>query len=238
MTCYSIIYRGVQRRWAVEDGEPSCVSEADRLAIKSQLVQLMCIVPESAQKQISEALAVICNRDFPDLWPSLLPELVTKLTTTEDLKVINGVLETANSIFKRCGMRPACPLRPCQTVSCALRFRNAAETAENFRVLTAALTPFQAPLLSMFTKLTAAVQAHPTNKDLLLQLFQALRTMCRIFYSLNWITIPGARAHSWVCGFARLNVLLPNFAHRVLRGQPEGVDDNVQGFLEVRQSAS
>lgn len=77
------------------------MTDADRAAIKSQLVHLMCVVPDAAQKQLSEALSIISNKEFPDSWPTLLSELVTKLTTTEDLRVINGVLETANSIFKR-----------------------------------------------------------------------------------------------------------------------------------------
>ena len=43
------------------------------------------------------------------------------------------------------------------------------------------------------------VVSQPGNKVALLQYFQALRTMSRIFYSLNWITIPGtapAQTHS------------------------------------------
>ena len=85
----------------VEEGETSVISDPDRAAIKAQLVTLMCLVPDAAQKQLSEALSIISNREFPDHWPTLLPELVAKLTSTDDLRVINGVLETANSIFKR-----------------------------------------------------------------------------------------------------------------------------------------
>lgn len=90
-----------QRLWVVDEGEVSRISPADRAAIKAQLVNLMCTVPDVAQKQLSESLSIISNHDFPDQWPALLPELVAKLTTTDDLSVVNGVLETANSIFKR-----------------------------------------------------------------------------------------------------------------------------------------
>ena len=45
--------------------------------------------------QLSDALSHISNLDFPEKWPSLLPELVVKLGTN-DISVICGVLDTAN----------------------------------------------------------------------------------------------------------------------------------------------
>ena len=72
--------------------------------------------------------------DFPHQWPTLLPELVSKLASP-DMAIINGVLEAANSIFKR--------------------FRNVEGTEETCIALKAALDVFAAPLLEMFTKMTA-----------------------------------------------------------------------------------
>jgi hypothetical protein len=60
----------------------------------------MLSAPAPVRAQLSEALSIISAHDFPHAWPTLLPELVEKLNTT-DPTVINGVLETANSIFKR-----------------------------------------------------------------------------------------------------------------------------------------
>ena len=82
-----------------------------------------------ARPQLSEALSFISKTDFPDRWPSLLPELVTKLRTP-DMGVINGVLETASSIFER--------------------FRDSPDTDETRRVLKVALEGFAAPLTELF----------------------------------------------------------------------------------------
>jgi hypothetical protein len=60
----------------------------------------MLSTPPLVQAQLSEALAIICGHDFPNGWPNLLPELVQRLEGA-DLPTINGVLATANSIFKR-----------------------------------------------------------------------------------------------------------------------------------------
>lgn len=60
----------------------------------------MLNTPLLVQAQLSEALSIICNHDFPAKWPTLLSELVGRLNTT-DVQTINGVLATAHSIFKR-----------------------------------------------------------------------------------------------------------------------------------------
>jgi exportin-2 (importin alpha re-exporter) len=50
--------------------------------------------------QISEALSIMSKYEFPQHWPGLLPELVARMRT-DDLHVLNGLMMTANSIFKR-----------------------------------------------------------------------------------------------------------------------------------------
>ncbi|CAH8335607.1 unnamed protein product [Eruca vesicaria subsp. sativa] len=55
------------------------------------------------RSQLSEALAVIGKHDFPRHWPGLLPELVSSLQKASlvgDYGSVNGILGTANSIFK------------------------------------------------------------------------------------------------------------------------------------------
>ena len=53
-----------------------------------------------ARAQLSEALSVISGHDFPARWPELLPELIRRLGSGTPAEVA-GVLETANSIYKR-----------------------------------------------------------------------------------------------------------------------------------------
>lgn len=50
--------------------------------------------------QLSDAIGYIGHEDFPGKWPDLIPELVAKFQSG-DFRVINGVLHTAHSLFKR-----------------------------------------------------------------------------------------------------------------------------------------
>ena len=72
----------------------------DRQTIKTHLVDLMLKSPPQIQRQLSEAVSFIAEQDFPHKWESLLQELVQRLQV-QDFHVINGVLQTAHSIFKR-----------------------------------------------------------------------------------------------------------------------------------------
>lgn len=67
------------------------VSDADRVAIKSQIVDLMLRMPEAAQKQLSAAVADIGEGWLQEGWPELLPYMVSKFAG-DDYVAINGVL--------------------------------------------------------------------------------------------------------------------------------------------------
>lgn len=60
----------------------------------------MLSTPARVRAQLSEALSVISGHDFPARWPALLPELIQRLKSGSAAEV-QGVLETANSIYKR-----------------------------------------------------------------------------------------------------------------------------------------
>ena len=84
--------------------------------IKGLITSLMLSTPVPVRSQLSEALTIIGRHDFPAKWMTLLPELLERLKTG-DIVTVGGVLETANSIFKRyrcpiashCYSSPACP---------------------------------------------------------------------------------------------------------------------------------
>lgn len=56
--------------------------------------------PDSIQKQLSDAVSIIGKYDFPNKWPELIDQMVEKFNTG-DFHIINGVLHTAHSLFKR-----------------------------------------------------------------------------------------------------------------------------------------
>lgn len=89
----------VKKNWEPE--KPNCISTNEKELVKQHLVDLICRMPEAIQKQLSEALATIGEHDFPQDWNYLLQQLVDKMKQETDWRVRNGVLMTANTIFKR-----------------------------------------------------------------------------------------------------------------------------------------
>ena len=55
------------------EGEQDKISQSDRLAIKSKIVPLMISLPTSLQVQLSEAVTIIADNDFPLQWENLIP---------------------------------------------------------------------------------------------------------------------------------------------------------------------
>lgn len=60
----------------------------------------MLTTAPAVRSQLSEAVALISNLDFPTHWPTLLPAL-SKHASSADPAVIIGVLETATAVFER-----------------------------------------------------------------------------------------------------------------------------------------
>jgi exportin-2 (importin alpha re-exporter) len=54
-------------------GDVIAISDAERDQIKNALVDLMVAVPPAVQRQLSEALSIISQSDFPHKWQNLLP---------------------------------------------------------------------------------------------------------------------------------------------------------------------
>ena len=81
--------------------KPVCIiQEGEKDQIRQNIVDLMLSAPDKVRVQISEALTIISGHDFPWNWSTLLPSILEKLKS-EDLKTLNGVLSTTDSIFKR-----------------------------------------------------------------------------------------------------------------------------------------
>ncbi len=87
----------VRRQWPPDSEAP--IEEADRITIKTHIMDTMLAAAEPVQRQLSEAIATIAHHDFPEQWQDFLPNLVAKLAQP-DLHVINGVLRTANPLFQ------------------------------------------------------------------------------------------------------------------------------------------
>ncbi|KAG2725563.1 hypothetical protein I3843_01G072700 [Carya illinoinensis] len=110
------------------------------------------------------------------LWPALLPELVANLqkaSQASDYTSINGILGTANSIFKK--------------------FRYQYKTNDLLLDLKYCLDNFAAPLLEIFLKTSALIDSAANSgapASTLKPLFESQKLCCRIFYSLNFQELP------------------------------------------------
>eukprot|EP01087_Luapelamoeba_hula_P019082 TRINITY_DN6277_c0_g1_i1.p1 TRINITY_DN6277_c0_g1~~TRINITY_DN6277_c0_g1_i1.p1 ORF type:complete len:1049 (+),score=219.24 TRINITY_DN6277_c0_g1_i1:42-3149(+) len=160
----------VKRNWVVVEGKDQVVvSDSDRQQIKGVLVELMLNVEPAIMKQLSEALALISASDFPAKWNTLLPSLVTKFSTP-DFRVINGVLETVNTIFRK--------------------YRHEYKSEPVIQELKYILDIISAPLLQLAQATSQLIDQSAAAPKTLEVLFQSLNLIFDIFYSLCAVDLP------------------------------------------------
>ena len=182
----SVLFKNlVKNRWEPEDD--SAFADTDKETIKTHVVELMCVAPQSVQSQLAEAVTLISKYDFPAKWQGLLPQLVGKLAS-QDILIVKGVMLTANSIMKR--------------------FRYVFRSDELYADIIVCLNGFQLPLLQQFqaTGVLVGQYTQSGGKAELVALFETLRLMSRIFLSLNWQDIPEFfedNVASWMGEFAK-----------------------------------
>lgn len=159
----------VKRNWRIIPDEPNKINDADRETIKREIVELMLRSPEKLQKQLSDAVSVIGREDFPHKWTNLLPELVAKFKQG-DFHQINGVLQTAHSLFKR--------------------YRHEFKSQELWTEIKFVLERFAEPLTNLFEAIME--EANRCGGDLakLKDILSSILLICKVFYSLNFQDLP------------------------------------------------
>lgn len=152
-----------------EERKNIVISLQDRNTIKTNLVELMCTVPPQIQAQISEAISIIAEVDYPEKWDGLLPNLIGKFDSN-DTNVVNGVLMTADSIFRR--------------------FRHVQRSDELYRVIIYTLTKIQEPLLKLLMRTGTQADALSNDPVNLKPKMETLRLVASILYSLVFQDLP------------------------------------------------
>lgn len=123
----------------------------------------------SIQKQLSDAISIIGKYDFPDKWPHLITEMVEKFATG-DFNIINGVLQTAHSIFKR--------------------YRYEFKSQKLWEEIKFVLTAFAKPLTDLLVATMDLAKTHAGNVVALKVIYSSLDLMAKVFYSLNSQDLP------------------------------------------------
>ncbi|KAH9496808.1 Exportin-2 [Bulinus truncatus] len=159
----------IKRNWRVNEGFSDKIHKDDREAIKQYIVGLMLKSPEQVQKQLSDAISIIGREDFPKKWPGLLAEMISKFETG-DFNIINGVLQTAHSIFKR--------------------YRHEFKSQELWEEIKFVLDNFATALTELFKATMALATTHANDPKALKVIFGSILLICKIFYSLNFQDLP------------------------------------------------
>ncbi|KAL6077585.1 Exportin-2 [Balamuthia mandrillaris] len=168
----SIYFKNVvKNNWQrIEGHQPDVViTSEDRTQIKTVIVDLMLSVNVHIQRQLAESLSIISQYDFPWEWETLLPNLIQKLDS-KDFNVINGVLRTIHSIFKR--------------------YRHQYKSDAILRELQYILGVFEKPFLQLFLALSKAVESNASQPSVLRVLFVSLDLVAKIYYSLCYVDLP------------------------------------------------
>lgn len=176
----------VKRHWAVPEDGADRVHPSDRTAVKQMIVGLMLRSPEQLQKQLSDAVSIIGREDFPARWPNLLPEMISHFQSGE-FHVINGVLRTAHSLFKR--------------------YRYEFKSQELWTEIKHVLDNFAKPFTDLFVATMELAKTHANNPTALKVIFSSLVLIAKVFYSLNYQDLPEIfedNMNTWMSHFLTL----------------------------------
>ncbi|XP_010190560.1 PREDICTED: exportin-2 isoform X2 [Mesitornis unicolor] len=188
--CASVTFKNyIKRNWRIVEDEPNKICESDRIAIKANIVPLMLSSPEQIQKQLSDAISIIGREDFPQKWPDLLTEMVNRFQSG-DFHVINGVLRTAHSLFKR--------------------YRHEFKSNELWTEIKLVLDAFALPLTNLFKATIELCSTHANDASALKILFSSLILIAKLFYSLNFQDLPEFfedNMETWMTNFHSLLTL-------------------------------
>ncbi|XP_070556121.1 exportin-2-like [Ptychodera flava] len=159
----------IKRNWRIVEDVPNKVSDGDRETIKKEIVGMMLKMPEQIQRQLSDAISIIGREDFPHKWPNLLPDMVS-MFKSGDFHMINGVLQTAHSLFKR--------------------YRHEFKSQELWTEIKHVLDNFAAPLTELFVTIRGLAVKHANEAQAIKILYSSLTLISKVFYSLNFQDLP------------------------------------------------
>ncbi|KAD3069050.1 hypothetical protein E3N88_36930 [Mikania micrantha] len=188
----------LKTRWVPSSAAP--ISDAEKEQIKQLIVSLMLSASPKIQAQLSEALAVIGNHDFPKLWPALLPELrssLEKAINVNDFASVNGILATVNSLFKK--------------------FRHQYKSDPILLDLKYCLDNFAAPLLSTVESISGKMSAAAGSVGSLRQLIEAQR-LCSVWSLLVVASASPSRERLTVTAIKFLTIVSTSVHHALFAG--------------------
>lgn len=156
----------VKNKWIDIDGRHLL---SDVALIRSNIIDCMIQLPPLLKSQVGEAISIIAESDFPEFWPNLIPELVSKLSLTDFDKNL-GILIVAHEVYKR--------------------WRALPRSDELFLEILKVLGEFQDVFMKLFVAVDKQIDINSNNAEALKVLFENLQLLIEIYYDLNCQDIP------------------------------------------------
>ena len=168
-----------------EQPNPALVREEDKAVVRQQILPLLFglsstssgspAASASLRSSLEEGVALIAEQDFPDQWPSLIDDLVTRLDSgisQQDQGVLLETLQLSHSIFKR--------------------WRSAFRSNSLFTTINLVLGKYAKPFLALLQQTDAALSAQNAQQSpaSVKALAQALDVEIQIFYDLSCQDLP------------------------------------------------
>ncbi|KAF8822295.1 importin-beta N-terminal domain-containing protein [Cardiosporidium cionae] len=172
----------------------------DRTAVKQNLLSLLLMTRASKaiQAQLAEALAMIAEVEFPLEWPTLLPEIVARLSAIKSTG-LSGISEEGEVLA----------VASLEVVHTLLKkYRNIARSNEVLLELKTILTEFQKPFLECYVFFQQGLSENSICSEKSIVNYLRIVYLCtKIFYSLNVIDLPEFfedHMHAWFGSFFQL----------------------------------
>lgn len=167
----------IRRNWHIDPTDENS-DQVDRIEpqqrdlIKQHITKFMLESPEHIQRQLSEAITIIGQNDFPDRWPTLIVELENYLRANldADYHSLQGILQTAHSIFRR--------------------YRYAIRADSLWAEIKLVVERLAQPLTDRFKELVTASKSVTNDPVRLTKIYQSLLLCTKIYQSLITQDLP------------------------------------------------
>lgn len=203
-------------RWE-EDDAP--LPEADKAALRSQLVPAMIALSDPTDKairaQIAESVALIAELDFPVKWTDLIDQLILSLSQT-DYSINVGVLQTAHSIFNQ--------------------WRAQVRSDELFTEINFVLSRFMQPFLDLCNQTATILLSSPAPPNIAI-VTQAQIILIDIFYDFTCQDLPPGIEDAHDSFFAPQTGLFQRFMSwdpAELRSDPDETQPSLPAQLKTK----
>lgn len=166
----------IRRNWHYDPADETSdqtdkIDLEQRNLIKQHITKFMLESPSHIQRQLSEAITIIGQSDFPDKWPTLIVELETFLKSNEQsFSSIQGALQTAHSIFRK--------------------YRYEFQSDRLWSEIKLVINHFAHPFTERFRDLVAATKNVPQETQKLTPIYQSLLLCTKIYRSLITQDLP------------------------------------------------